>query len=115
MRALPLGLPFQGRWLGAAETERLSRICDNLSVCFADSSPARGAFPLRRGSPLRPFGPAPLDKGSLGCVQIKKIQCKKVQSDKLRLHLLFTANIQRQLLTNLIPPYQAARTKTPVG
>ena len=44
MRALPLGLPFQGRWLGAAETERLSRICDNLSVCFADSSPARGAF-----------------------------------------------------------------------
>ena len=39
MRALPLGLPFQGRWLGAAETERLSRICDNLSVCFADSIP----------------------------------------------------------------------------
>ena len=32
-------LPFQGRWLGEAETERLSRICDNLSVCFADSVP----------------------------------------------------------------------------
>ena len=47
MRALPLGLPFQGRWLGAAETERLSRICDNLSVCFADSIPARGAFGMR--------------------------------------------------------------------
>ena len=44
MRALPLGLPFQGRWLGEAETERLSRICNNLSVCSADSSPARGAF-----------------------------------------------------------------------
>ena len=105
-------LPSQGRWLGAAETERLSRICDNLSVCFADSSPARGAFPLRRGSPLRPFGPAPLDKGSLGCVQIKKIQCKKVQSDKIRLHLLFIANILRKLLTNLIPTYQAARSQT---
>ena len=36
-------LPSQGRWLGEAETERLSRICDNLSVCFADSSPSRGA------------------------------------------------------------------------
>ena len=50
MRALPLGLPFQGRWLGEAETERLSRICDNLSVCFADSIPTpfvpSGHFPL---------------------------------------------------------------------
>ena len=36
-------LPFQGRWLGEAETERLQQSCDNLSVCFADSSPARGA------------------------------------------------------------------------
>ncbi len=44
--------------------------------------PARGAFPLRRGSPLRPFGPAPLDKGSLGCVQIKKIQCKRCSLTK---------------------------------
>ena len=57
-------------------------------------------------------GPAPLDKGSLGCVQIKKIQCKKVQSDKIRLHLLFIANILRKLLTNLIPTYQAARSQT---
>ena len=40
-------LPSQGRWLGEAETERLSRICDNLSVCFADSIPARGAFGMR--------------------------------------------------------------------
>ena len=53
MRALPLGLPLQGRWLGAAETERLSRICDNLSVCFADSIPTpfvpSGHFPLIGG------------------------------------------------------------------
>lgn len=53
MRALPLGLPFQGRWLGAAETERLSRIFDNLSVCFADSIPTpfvpSGHFPLIGG------------------------------------------------------------------
>ena len=25
-------LPFQGRWLGEAETERSYQICDNLSV-----------------------------------------------------------------------------------
>ena len=53
MRALPLGLPFQGRWLGAAETKRLSRICDNLSVCSADSIPTpfvpSGHFPLIGG------------------------------------------------------------------
>ena len=53
MRALPLGLPFQGRWLGAAEAERLSRIFDNLSVCFADSIPTpfvpSGHFPLIGG------------------------------------------------------------------
>ena len=61
-------LPFQGRWLGEAETERSCQICDNLSVSLAaDSSPERGAFSAAAGSPLRPFGPAPLDKGSLGC------------------------------------------------
>ena len=38
------GLPFQGRWLGEAETERPQQICDNLSVTFGDSSPERGAF-----------------------------------------------------------------------
>ena len=65
-----------------------------------------GHFPLIGG-----IGPW---KGSLWCVQNNKIQCKKVQSDKSRLHLLLTANIQRQLLTNSIPPYQAARSQTPV-
>ena len=45
-------LPSQGRWLGEAETERPQQICDDLSVCFADSSPSRGAFgalPTRKG------------------------------------------------------------------
>ena len=51
---------------------------------------------------------------ALGACKFIKLPRKKVQPDKLRLHLLFTANIQRQLLTNLIPTYQAARTKTPV-
>ena len=78
---------------------------------------------LRRASIPTPFVPSghfPLIggigpwKGSLWCVQNNKIQCKKVQSDKSRLHLLLTANIQRQLLTNSIPPYQAARSQTPV-
>ena len=37
-------LPFRGRWLGKAETERSQQICDDLSVCFADSSPGRGSL-----------------------------------------------------------------------
>ena len=63
MRALPLGLPFQGRWLGAAETERLSRICDNLSVCFADSVPTT-FVPSGHSPPLigdRPLQGEPLE------------------------------------------------------
>ena len=43
-RRLSLGLPFQGRWLGGAESERSFQICDNLSVTFGDSFPGRGAF-----------------------------------------------------------------------
>ena len=50
----------------------------------------------------------------LGACKFIKPPRKKVQSDKLRLHLLFAANIQRQRLIKLIPTYQAARTKTPV-
>ena len=47
-------------------TERSSQICCNLSVSAfrRATSPGRGAFSLRRGSPFRPCGPAPLDKGS---------------------------------------------------
>ena len=40
-----------------------------------------------------------------------KLCRKKVQPDKPRLHLLLTASIQRQPVTNPIPPYQAARSK----
>ena len=47
MDVRPSSLPFQGRWLGKAETERSSQICCNLSVCFADSSPERGALDFR--------------------------------------------------------------------
>ena len=39
---------------------------------------------------------------------------KKVQTSKSGLHLLFMAVVLRQLAANQIPPYQAARTKTPV-
>ena len=46
-------LPFQGRWLGEAETERSQQICDNLSVTFGDSIPTpfvpSGHFPLIGG------------------------------------------------------------------
>ena len=47
MGCTPQSLLSQGRWLGEAETERSSQICSNLSVCFADSSPERGAFGVR--------------------------------------------------------------------
>ena len=42
------GLPFQGRWLGEAETERSPQICSNLSVTFGDCSPERGALVLNQ-------------------------------------------------------------------
>ena len=67
--------------------------------------------PLRRGSPLRRSAPAPLNKGSLGACKSIKPPRKKVQTSKSGLHLLLTANIQRQLLANLVPAYQAARSK----
>ena len=35
-------LPFQGRWLGAAETERSLQICDNLSVSLRLPAPLKG-------------------------------------------------------------------------
>ena len=52
-RAQSQSLPFQGRWLGEAETERSQQICDNLSVTFGDSIPTpfvpSGHFPLIGG------------------------------------------------------------------
>ena len=53
-------------------------------------------------------------RGRLWCLQIQKTFQQKVQPDKLRLHLLLTANILRQLVSNMIPPYQAERSQTPV-
>ena len=44
----------------------------------------------------------------------RKLPRKKVQTSKSGLHLLFLANILRQLAANLEPPYQAARSMTPV-
>ena len=76
-----------------AETERSYQICSNLSVS------------LRL--------PAPLQGEPLVCANTED-QCKKVQTSKSGLHLLLMATILRQLAANLIPPYQAARTKTPV-
>ena len=49
-----------------------------------------------------------------GCEANNEIQCKKVQTGKSGLHLLFLANILRQLAANLEPPYQAARSRSPV-
>ena len=41
-------------------------------------------------------------RGRLWCSKNRKSSRKKVQPDKFRLHLLFTADILRQLLTNLM-------------
>ena len=48
-------LPFQGRWLGEAETERSSQICSNLSV---------SAAPSQHPYPFCPFGTFPPDRGN---------------------------------------------------
>ena len=107
--------PFRGG--GSAQPRRRGRFefVTTSQSAFGCQLPCKGSlWPAAAGSPLRPFGPAPLDKGSLGACKFIKPPRKKVQSDKLRLHLLFAANIQRQRLIKLIPTYQAARTKTPV-
>ena len=45
-------LPFQGRWLGEAETERLQQICDDLSVSLRLTAPLKGE---PRGARLHAF------------------------------------------------------------
>ena len=113
--AQPQASPF--REGGTAQPRRRGRFefVTTSQSAFGCQLPCKGSlWPAAAGSPLRPFGPAPLDKGSLGACKFIKPPRKKVQSDKLRLHLLFAANIQRQRLIKLIPTYQAARTKTPV-
>ena len=51
---------------------------DNLSVCFADSSPERGAFSLRRANPSGPSGQLPLTRGAL--VPRKKVTRIKIST-----------------------------------
>ncbi len=53
---------------------------------------------IRHGSAVPPSP----RRGRLWCSKNRKSSRKKVQPDKFRLHLLFTADILRQLLTNLI-------------
>ena len=58
--ARPQSLPFQGRWLGAAGTERLLQICDDLSVSLRLTAPLEGE-PWMVHIPQAPF-----TQGSLG-------------------------------------------------
>ena len=44
----------------------------------------------------------------------RKLPRKKVQPSESGLHLLLMATVLRQLVANLMPSYQAARSKTPV-
>ena len=55
VRAQVESLPFQGRWLGEAETERSSQICSNPSV---------SAAPSQHPYPFCPFGTFPPDRGN---------------------------------------------------
>ena len=112
-------------------TERLLHICGDLSVSASPShppgrgglgertpmaSPMRGSCRRRRlmrwTAPRRrkclhlirhgfAVPPSP-HRGRLWCSKNRKSPRKKVQPDKFRLHLLFTADILRQLLTNLM-------------
>ena len=47
MDVCPSSLPSQGRWLGDSRDGEVMPERDNLSVCFADSSPERGALDFR--------------------------------------------------------------------
>ena len=73
-----------------------------LSQPAADSSPERGAFPLRRVHPSGAPRQLPLTRGALGAYKTRKSPRKKVQTSKSGLHLLLTANMQPQLLTNSV-------------
>ena len=53
-------------------------------------------------------------RGALGACKTIKPPREKVQTGKSGLHLLLMATILRQLAANLVPPYQAARSQTPV-
>ena len=103
---------------GSAKPRRRGRIrfATTSQSAFGCQLPCKGSlfYPLRQGSPLRRFAPAPLDKGSLSACKYRRFPRKKVQPDNLRPHLLLMADILQKLVTNLIPPYQAARSQTPV-
>ena len=63
---------------------------------------------IRHGSAVPPSP----HRGRLwGAQKDRKPPRKKVQTNKLGLHLLLMAEILQQLVTNLEPPYQAARSK----
>ena len=76
------------------------------------TAPRRRKCPhlIRHGSAVPPSP----HRGRLWCSKNRKSSRKKVQTNKSGLHLLFTADILQQPVANLIPTYQAARTKTPV-
>ena len=90
-------------------TSSLLRTSVPAPVCSSTSSPPSLSPPSSCGSTIDSH-----HRGRLWCSKNRKSPRKKVQPDKFRLHLLFPAKIPRQLLSNLIPTYQAARTKTPV-
>ena len=100
---LQLLFQMRGRWHGEAVTDkvdssRLRNAVHLISRLSATASPHRGSL---------------LDTFCRGGAN-NEIQCKKVQTGKSGLHLLLMATILRQLAANLIPPYQAARSQTPV-
>ena len=67
---------------------------------------------IRHGSAVPPSP----HRGRLwGAQKDRKPPRKKVQTNKLGLHLLLMAEILQQLVTNLEPPYQAARSQKLVG
>ena len=77
------------------------------------TAPRRRKCPhlIRHGSAVPPSP----HRGRLwGAQKDRKPPRKKVQTNKFGLHLLLTADILQKLVANLIPTYQAARTKMPV-
>ena len=75
------------------------------SVCRLTASPHRGSHWICENPNAFLHGKA------LGACKYRKLLRKKVQPDKFRMHLLLMAVVLRQLVSNLTPPYQAARSR----
>ena len=101
---------MRGRWHGEAVTDEVEAAV-SMRRCPPHQSPPATASPHRGSHWICENPNAFLQGKALGACKYEKLPRKKVQPDKFRMHLLFMAVVLRQLVSNLTPPYQAARSR----